>query len=349
MSALSILYSGPGQVVLSQQGSNYAINTEGENGSLKIEYGEKRTKRSTAGFGYLKSTIDDQIVKVTTTPFDSWALLPALFPPYLGIGTAGALTTSGKLLIGTRPHDFAGGTLGASVINATAQTTVYGLDGRLFTIARTAITKHPNIKLGVGMPLFGGIEITGLVPVANAIGPSSGLIAVSNDPQNSGGSAGTNNFVSGTTPSYGVPDFVNGHWTGALGSLTGFTALDAEDGWDITVDAKYSPLTVQKRTCHYKLDGVEIVCKARLTGPSQTQINAQVLAHTLGGVLTGTPDNLVLNGPSGKSITLYDVEVFMEGSGFEFGGNKLSNGETAFVSNIDFTAGVPNLAMVFSS
>ena len=346
--SLAVLYSGPGNVVLSQQGSTYAISAEGENGVVEVQYVEKRTRRSTGTWGYKTSTLDDQMVKITTTPFDSWALLPALYPPYLGINTA-ASTATGKQLIGMRPHDWAGGSAGAPTANATAPTTIYGLDGRLITVGRTAIVKHPGLKLGVGMPLFTGMEIAGLVPVANSIGSTSALLTMSNDPQDSGGSAGSNNFVSSTTPAYGVPDFINGHWTGALGSLTGFTNLDPEDGWEINVDAKYSALTVQKRTVHYKLDGVEITAKARLTGPSATQLNAYILAHTLGGELTGTPDNLVLTGPSSKTITLFDCEMFFEGGGQTFGSTKLSFGDVMFVTRLDFTAGATKPVMTFSS
>lgn len=341
-------YSGPGQVAYGNGGSlttSYILQAEGENGVVKLDFQEKRTKRYTAMFGYMKSTIDDQMAKISLTPFDSWSILPALFPTYLGITTGGA-TTTGGLQPGTRPHDFAGG--GADVSNPT---TIFTPDGRLYTIARTAITKHPGLKLGVGMPLFTGMEITGLIPVTLAMGASSTLVAVTSE------TGGSNNALSGSIPAYGIPDFINGHWTGALGSLTGFTALDAEDGWEIMVDAKYSPLTVSKRTQHMKLDSVEIMAKARITGlntgtapqATHTEITAQVLAHTLGGVLAGTPDDLVLTGPSSKTITLKDCECYMEGSGFEFGGTKLGTGEVAFVTQLDFTTGATKPVLIFSA
>ena len=333
---------------MSSQGGTYAISAEGENGVIDVQYVEKRTRRSSGNTGYKTSTLDDQMIKITCTPFDSWALLPFLYPPYLGITTAGA-TTTGGLLIGTRPHDWAGGTGGTATLNATSPTTIYGLDGRLLTVARTGIVKHPGMKLGVGMPLFTGMEITGLVPVANQIGASSGLIAITDDPQAASPSSGSSNFTSGTTPAYGVTDFLNGHWYGALGSVSGFTALDPEDGWEITVDAKYSPITVQKRTVHYKLDSVEVTAKAKLVGPSITLLNSYILAHTLGGQLTGTPDNLVLTGPSSKTITLYDVEIIFEGGGQQFGGTKSSLGEVTFVSNLDYTTGATKPVMTFSS
>jgi len=338
------LYSGPGQVVSAFQGSSYALQAEGENGAVKLAIDEKRTRRSSGMFGYQRSTLDDQTAKISLTPFDSWSLLPVLFPAYLGITTAAGTTSA--FVNGTRPHDYAAGTAGAVSANGNAATTIWTPDGRLYSVVRTAITKHPSLKLGVGSPLFGGIEITGLVDATKNIGDSGGLIT-GNAITESGAS---NNATSGSVPAYGVPDFVNGHWTGAWGAITGFTEMDAEDGWDITVDAKYSALMVQKRTYHYKLDSVEVIAKARLAGPTHTQLAGKILAHTLGSTLTeGSSADLVLSGPSSKSITLKDVEVFLEGQGFEFGGTKLGTGEVAFVSKADFTTGTPGPFMIFSA
>ena len=149
-----------------------------------------------------------------------------------------------------------------------------------------------------------------------------------------------------------TPDFVNGHWTGAWGSVTGFTGMEVEDFWQLQVQAKYSPLTVQKLTRHLKLDSVEFMVKGRLAGPTHTQLTAKILAHTLGGTLgEATATDLVLSGPSSKTVTLKDAEVFLDNSGFEFGGTKLGTGEVAFVSKVDFsgTPSGPQPALIFSA
>ena len=338
-----VLYSGPGQAALTYNGGGSSVvvgfQADGENGAIKLAINEKRTRRSTGMHGYLKSTLDDQTATISLTPFDSWSLLPYLYPAYLGVTTA---NTTAALNVGVRPHDFTYDPTLAS-LNGKAPTTIYTPDGRLYSVVRTAITKHPGMKLGVGMPLYTGMEITGLADPALALG-ASGAIITGNVITETGAS---NNISAGWSP-----DFINGHWTGAWGSVTGFTALDAEDGWELTVDAKYSPLTVQKRTYHMKLDSVEFVVKARLTGQTHTQLIAKIMAHTLGGALTeGSATNLVLSGPSSKTITLNDCEVFLEGQGFEFGGTKLGTGEVAFVTKVDFsgTPLAPAAALVFSS
>lgn len=330
-----VIYSGPGKVVLAVGASPtlYALQAEGENGPVQLKIAEKRTRRSQAMHGYVRSTLDDQMAEMTFTPFDSWALLAVLYPSYLGISVG---ATAGALLIGTRPHD---ATSGAA--NGLAPCKVWTPDGRLYNMVRSAITKHPSLRLGVGQPLFEGCTITGLADLSKDLGGSGALIA---------GNAITETAASDPDTAGFAVDFLNGHWTGAWGAISGFTAMEVEDYWTVEIAAKYSPLTVQKRTVHMKLDSVEIMVKGRLVGPTHTQLAGKILAHTLGGVLAeGSATDLVLTGPSSKTVTLKDCEVFLDNQGFEFGGTRLGTGEVAFVTKIDFTTGAPGPALIFSA
>src|SRR5262249_54142214 len=150
-------------------------HAEGENGQVKLALNEKRTARQTATFGYHRSTLDDQTIELDVTPFDSWALLPALFPPYLGVNTAGAAGNPTPS-VGQRPHDYV-----ANAVNGKAATTVWTPDGRLYTIARSAITQHPSMKLGVGQPLYDGLKITGLWDAADVPGGAAGNFLVNTE------------------------------------------------------------------------------------------------------------------------------------------------------------------------
>ena len=340
------LYSGPGQIAMTVAGVVYAISSEGENGSLKLDVSNKLDSRATAVSGFSVETLGDQTCKITTVPMDSWAILPALFPTYLGI-TTGGLTTLGGQLIGQRPHDYAGGGLGLN-----APTTLWTTDGRLYTVTRSAIVKHPGLKLGTGMPLYTGIEISGLWPLTAQLGGAPPLYAVTNDI----GSPAASNFTGSTVPQNGLIDFINGHWTGILSAGAGFTAaMDAEDGWDISVDVKYSPLYAQKRTVAMKVDSVKIKCSARVIGPTHTQLSALIQAMTLGGQLTaapngvGTPTTLVLSGPQSKTITLNDVTVTLDNAGFEMGGTKMGTGTVTFVTKLDYSTGLTVPVMTFSA
>ena len=81
------IYSGPAKVVhaFGSGPTLYSFFADGENGAVKLAINEKRTQRSTANFGYHQSTLDDQTAEISLTPFDMWALIPVLYPTYLGV------------------------------------------------------------------------------------------------------------------------------------------------------------------------------------------------------------------------------------------------------------------------
>jgi hypothetical protein len=91
------------------------------------------------------------------------------------------------------------------------------------------------------------------------------------------------------------------------------------------------------------------MAKARLVGPTHTQLVAQIGTHT-SGTLAGSGTNaadLVLTGPGSKTITVKQTEL--RGAGFEFGGTKLGTGEIGFVTQMKFNgSGVPQPLLTFS-
>ena len=326
-------YSGPAKVYLA--GNTVALQASGANGQVKFTLTEKTSDAGTAMFGKIAETLDDLTGEIEVTPFDSWSLLPTLFPPYLGVTTAsGTGFAAGVLAIGTRPH-------GAS--NVTAK--IYTPDGRLYIPVRAAVTGHPNLKLNSGEGLYGAVKITCLGDPALAPGASGFLLT---------GNAITESAGSDPGGAFSVADFIRGRWTGAWGTLAGFggdggSAMEGEDGWEVVPSIKYSARMVQKVTRHMVLDSVSFMVKARIVGPTHTQIAGAMLAHTAGsrfGAGTNAAD-LVLTGPSSKTITLKQAEI--KGAGFEFGGTKLGTGEIGWVSSMTFTTGAPQPLIVFSA
>jgi hypothetical protein len=61
----------------------------------------------------------------------------------------------------------------------------------------------------------------------------------------------------------------------------------------------------------------------------------------------GAATDLVLSGPSAKTITLKNCEV-KTNAGFEFGGQRLQTGECAFVRSVSFAGGVGAPVLLFS-
>src|ERR1035437_1934055 len=326
-------YTGPAKVFLG--GNSVSLQATGANGQVKFTITEKKSDAGTAMFGKIAETLDDLTGEIDVTPFDSWSLLPSLFPPYLGVTTAsGTGFAAGVLAIGTRPH-------GASNVASK----VFTPDGRLYIPVRTAVTGHPSLKLNNGEGLYGGVKITCLGDPTLAPGASGFLLT---------GNAITESAGADPGGAFSLADFVRGRWTGAWGTLAGFggdggAALEGEDGWEIVPAIKYSVRTVQKVTRHMVLDSVSFMAKAWLVGPTHTQIAGALLAHTAGSRFgAGTnAASLVLTGPNSKTITLPFSEI--KGAGFEFGGTKLGTGEIGFVTSMAFTTGAPQPQLIFSA
>ena len=248
-----------------------------------------------------------------------------------GVGTGFG---AGVLVIGTRPHT-----------SAMLPLKIWTPDGRIYPFVRAAVTGHPTLNLGNGQPFYSAAKFTALGDPSKVPGDAAFLMT---------GNAITESGGADPGGAFTMADFVRGKWTAAWGTLAGFggdggSAFEAEDGWQLVPDIKYSPRTVQKVTRHMVLDSVSFMLKGRPVGPTQTQIATALLAHTAGSRF-GTGANaadVVLTGPSGKTITLKKAEI--KGAGFEFGGTKLGNGEIGFVVAMTFTAGAADPLLVFSA
>ena len=326
-------YSGPAKVFLS--GNSVALQPNGENGAVKFSIDEKTSDIATAMFGKIGETLDSQMGEIETVPFDSWHLLPTLFPPYLGVTTAsGTGNGAGALVIGTRPHG-----------NANVSAKIYTPDGRLYVPVRAAVTGHPNMKFNSGEALFTSVKISCLGDPAKSPGDSAFLLT---------GNAITESAASDPGDAFALTDFVRGRWSSAWGTLAGFggdggAAMEGEDGFELVPAVKYDPLTVSKILRHMKLATASFMIKLRPVGPTQTQIATALLAHTAGsrfGAGTNAAD-LILTGPNSKTVTLKQCEI--KGAGFEFGGTKLGNGEIGFVPAMTFNTGAPQPQLIFSA
>ena len=322
-------YAGPGKAYLGTVG----FQPDGVNGSITSHIEEKTTVRASAQGGELFETLDDQIGKLTTVPWDNWNLLPTLFPPYLGVTTAaGAGYGNGALLIGTDPF------------YPTKAMGVVTSDGRQYPFIRGAITKHPSMKLLPGAPLFSQIELTALGVLG--VNPGTvGFLFPTNSIVETGG-------VDPDAIGFGVADYGQTHWTmDASGWGTIFGQAEAEDGWELVSDVKYNIIPIQKVSRVGRLASARFMLKGRLSSPNagwHSTLAAKILAHTSGGILSegnlagAGALNLKLNGANGKSITLVNCEV--KTAPWSFGGNKLNTDDVAFVTSVLPTANAGQLS-----
>jgi hypothetical protein len=359
--SVAIIYSGPAKTSL-YAASDALIKTlqaEGEAGTVSLSLMTERVKRHSAFGGYEGSNPLDQTAKITLTPFDDWSALPTLFP--FAVVSCGG--TPGLLLPGQRAHDkqAAGLTAAASTaINGCGATKLWTPSGTNWNIVRTAITKHPTMKLGPGMPLFGGIEITGLADPAMSLGVAGALIDTAAHVDGTGTGTGiTESAASDNDAPAFKSSFISGLWTGQWDTAsTAFPALmEADGGWELSCDAKYGIVKGAGRTWHMTFEGVEFAIKGKILGASATLMQAACLAYSLGqavgqtSVPTPPAKSLVLTGPNSKTITLVNCVPMMESSGYQFGGSALTAGEVAFVTSVTCNAstGIPDVVLEFSA
>ena len=325
---MSTLYAGPGKVWM----NGTALWPAGEPGELRATIEQEVVEVAAVLHGRVTSVQAGALARVVLTPFDHWGALGLLFPAYLGVSVG---ATTGALAIGARPH---------GAVDAPGK--IWTPDGRLYTFPRAAVTRHPELRLGLASPLFGPVELTGLVASAKKLGDAGALYTIAES-----GAADPGGQMR-------LTDFARGAWTGTWGTAAGFggetngTPIEAEDEWVIANDILYRPLPVQKLVRAYQLASVKFLARVRPYGPTHSQIDAAIGLNNgrlLGSQVAGsaTAADLVLTGPNGKTITLKSADVV--GAGFEFGGAKLGTGEIGFVTTVQFMAGVAQPLLVFSA
>ena len=328
-------YTGWGKVYFNAK----SIYPEGENGAVKVDMQTKFSPFGSANQGRAGATFDEPMATVSLNPFDDWSLMGTLFPKYLGVSTGGAIV--GGLKIQSRAHEAKFVTSEGTNTTAMVPATVWAGDGSSYAFVRAAITKHPDIYLGASKNLFGSMELTMLGDPSKAPG-ASGFLFNATPVVETGTAADPD---SGT---FSLANFVRQSWTGAYGGiaggvvtpLTGFSGLEAQDFWTISVNAKYAPKTVQKVTRFMTLESVEVVAKCKLVGPTHTQLVAQLLNRAQGDRMSGLGYGLALTSSGGKVVTLQNCEV--HGAGITIGGSEIRYGEVGFVTAYTYAAAVPD-------
>ena len=239
--------------------------------------------------------------------------------------------------MGTRPHNPGGA--------ADSPCKIWTPDGRLYNFARAAVTRHPDLHLGLASPLFGRAEITALVATGKNLGDAGALYTI------------TESGVADPGGQMALGDFARGAWSGVWGTAAGFgggsggVPIQAEEEWVILNEVQYAPLRVQRLALAWQLQSVKFMARTRPYGPTHTQIDAAIGVNSgrlLGSQIASpaTAADLVLTGPAGHTITLKSADVV--GAGYEFGGTRLGTGEIGFVSTMQFSSGAPQPLLVFS-
>jgi len=331
-------FAGPGKLLF----NGALLEAQQENGQILYQINQQKLDIAQAFHGRVGSQLGNTTGRITITPFDNWSALPSLFPPFLGATTvSGPGAGPGALAIGTRPHNPPFGA-GPDV-----QAAIWNPAGNGVATLRTAIIRHPDLHLGVGKPLFGQIELSVLpstAALANGI-PNTWAPGHFHTVKDAGMADPGGQFT--------MADFVREAWVGVWGNVAGFGAIQAEDEWTISTNARYDEVKEQEQALFFKLASVEFMARCRPVGPLWTQIDAAVMNRGL-GVRFGSPgaqgaeiDLVLTSTGSNRTITIENVDVV--GAGYEFGGTRLATGEVGFVTQTPFQAGNPEAMILFSA
>lgn len=224
-------------------------------------------------------------------------------------------------------------TPGLAIFGATDTTvTIHDSNSHLHTIVASAVTKMPSLRLSVREAMFGACEITGVRKLNSNWETADSLYTVAT-------SGGT--FVDHTNAPFTVADLKQEQYTGALAGITGLTAIETEDGWNVDFDTEIA-FQKSEENGSVRATLVSVTAMARCTPLAVSAANllaamrAQGTGFKRGQSANLTGANLTIAGAStGPVITLNKCDV--KGVGYRFGSRVLRDGEVGFVATTSFT------------
>lgn len=226
--------------------------------------------------GELDDVLVDLTYKITGTPKSVWTsdyraiLLPSALHSF---------TAAGARLIGAANRSVA----------------IAGADAKGFTFTRAKLTKMPEVYLGLGKGLYGECEWTGYIGEGKALTDADA-------------------FYAENTTAWDASDFPTTHQeqmcTAAWGAVTGFTAMFAEEGFQLSHELKLDEVKQGNVTVDHKVNGYRGMVDFLPQQPTTTQLLTALKLQGSGGGIgirrSGNKADLVVAG-SGISVTLEDA------------------------------------------
>ncbi len=300
--ARSQLTRGP--AVVSYNSTNYWTRDD-----IEVQIAPAWRPVLTSMFGEIDKTKHDLVMRIGLKLWGAWENLSTLFPTaYLNPA------------------------VGASVFgNSDITLAIQARNGDLFTFTNAALTKMSDLYLGVDSDLFSAdVEFTALIGNSNYPETAAAYYTYS---------AGS--YAGDATYGFSKTNFKKTRVTGAWGTNTGFTAIVPKDGFKVSWGLDLRPITVDGYgTVDMTLAGLIATARCIPIGPTpankETYETAVNQAH---GVLlsTGSAD-LTIDG-TGISVVLKNANMIEDR--YNFGLEKLRNGEMAWSTTRGFSAGAP--------
>jgi len=306
----SLLSRGPAVVT-------YGGNTFYTTADILSRFGPVWNPVSTSMYGQVDKVLVDRVYKLPLRLWGAWEHLAVLFPSYAmspQVGTSIFGTTATPLVILAR-------------------------NGDQITYANAQITKLANLFLGVDSELFAAdVEFTCI------IGNSSGSTLF--NPEDANAYYSTTTGQSYADNAFAKTNYKRVRFTGAWGSIAGFTSVVPQRGFQISWELDVQPLkcdgfgTVDFTVGENTLQGT---CRCVPIQPTIAQLEAQVAAQgvSLGTLLSANVADLTLTGNGGSPVVVLKNAGIIE-HGYAFGTEPLRQGEIAWTTTRGFTAGAPD-------
>ena len=254
-------------------------------------------------YGKVDKTLKDMLVKCKFRPrFYDTAQIAALWP-YIG-------ASPGKVFPGP----------------VASPITWLSNNNDQITVASGIVGVMPTLELGVTGPILGECELWGVLPYGA-------------DP------ATANSYFTISTGAYGAPSVATTaslgqqEYTASWGAVAGFTSFQAQEKWTISHEVELTAIPIQGRTRAWRLKSYRTMAKCRPLGPTWAQIASatknQGTGAGGGSQASASAATLLIGGTPGQNvspiITIANAMIVAD-VGFDFGNEKLRNGEIGFIS-----------------
>lgn len=252
------------------------IYTEGE---VKLEPVPTWRQIPSSLGGEQDAVLTDLVWKVSFTPKPIWdattrgVLLPSAYYNF---------TATGARLIGA----------------ANRAVTIQGADGEQYVLTRAIVSKMPELYLGLGKSLYGGVEYTAYCGQGKALTDADAFYSQS------------------TGVSWSQADYPTGHQetlcSAAWGAVTGWSAMFAEEGFTLSHELKLEVVKQGNITVDHRIHGYRAMVGFKPQQPTSAQLltalGAQGTSMGIGTRLSSRANDFVVTG-SGISVTAVKAAV----------------------------------------
>ena len=258
-------------------------------------------------FGPVDAVKTDNVIKLAVRLWGAWENLTTIFPSYLM-----------NPIPGTSIFAAAGSAL-----------EIIAANGDTLTLNNAAITGLANLYLGTDDTIFAAdVEFTALLSPSTLPSASGAYTTF-----------GTTTY-SAATEAFAKTNFRRRRFTGAWGSITGFTAIAPQKGVQVAWEVDAKPVRVDGYgTVDMTVNSMIASCKCIPIGPTMAQIKSNSQEESEMGTLgSATSGDLVWTGAnSGPVVTLKNA--YLKSYGPVYDPNELRVGEVMWETTRGFSSG----------